>query len=371
VAIPLTHYWTSPNGNRATTRYIAFHHAAYLYAVGDAVRSIYTYHRAKWPLYNAAGYHVICQQDADGIHAYLVNPPEMQGAGVANRNHECYHVCAATNFTGLPSAAWLDASAQALVEAKRRYPDAIIVGHKEIALPGYLTACPGPLWSTWKSQLLSRVDRLLGTPPPSAAAITADSAIVAPARCTEAQALKYMLSRAHTKYTEADIRQTIVPAYFHVCAQGGVDPCVAIAQMIHETGNLSSFWSERPQRNPAGLGVTGETRKARPPTGAPHWVWDGTRRLWAYGLSFPTWASHAIPAHVGRLLAYAVKPGDRTRAQAALIDQALDERALPGHYHGIAPTLRKLGGTWAVPGTTYGAKVAAIAETIRTTKEDR
>lgn len=166
MSIPLQKYWTSPNGARAATRFIVFHHAAFLYAVGDATRSIYTYHRSRWPVYNAAGYHIICQQDADGIHAYQMNPHNMQAAGVANRNHECYHVCAATNFTGFPSADWLEASAQALADAQLRYPLAKIVGHTEIATPGNGTTCPGALWSAWKPDLLARVDYLLAPPPP-------------------------------------------------------------------------------------------------------------------------------------------------------------------------------------------------------------
>jgi hypothetical protein len=48
-----------------------------------------------------------------------------------------------------------------------------------------------------------------------------------------------------------------------------------------------------------------------------------------------------------------------------LVDRALSVRELPLRYHGCAPTLRGLGGTWAVPGTVYGERIAAIAEAIR------
>jgi hypothetical protein len=65
------------------------------------------------------------------------------------------------------------------------------------------------------------------------------------------------------------------------------------------------------------------------------------------------------------LLAYATKPGDRWGAQVALVDRALSVRSRPLNYHGCAPTLRGLGGTWAVPGTVYGERIAAIAEAIR------
>lgn len=356
--IPLQKYWTSPNGARQTTRFIAFHHAAFTYPVGGAALSIYNYHRSRWPAYAAAGYHVICQQDADGIHAYQVNPHDMQGAGVAGRNHETYHVCAATNFTGLPSADWFEASALALAEAKQRYPQAQIVGHKEIALPGYETACPGPRWLDWKPQLLARVNELLA----DSSAITPDSQIISSARCTKEKALQYMTSRPHGAYTEYDLETSIIPAYFHVCTQVGIDPCIALAQVIYETANLSSWWSQRPRRNPAGIGVTGDTRNA-PPADRSAWAWDGA--VWRAGLSFPTWAVDAVPAHVGRLLAYATRPAQRTAEQVALVTRALAFRSLPSSYQGIAPTLRGLNGRWAVPGTTYASKIAQIANAMR------
>jgi hypothetical protein len=95
-------------------------------------------------------------------------------------------------------------------------------------------------------------------------------------------------------------------------------------------------------------------------------------RLWREGVSFPAWTPDeatphvsSIEAHVGRLLAYATKPGERWGPQVALVDRALSVRELPLRYHGCAPTLRGLGGTWAVPGTTYPERIAAIAEAIR------
>jgi hypothetical protein len=197
--------------------------------------------------------------------------------------------------------------------------------------------------------------------------ITADSPIMAAPRCTQAQAAASILGRAHPNYTSADVRLSILPAYFEVCGRVGLDPCLAIAQLIHETGNLSSFWSARPQRNPAGLGVTGQSAKTKP-KGVTGWVWNDQARLWEQGLSFPSWASHAIPAHVGRLLAYATAPTARTSVQQTLVDEALAYRALPGSYHGAAPTLQGLQGRWAVPGNGYAAKIAAIADLIRTTE---
>lgn len=170
MALPLIvakQFWTSPNGPRKTTRFIVIHHAAFTYDPSHAVSSIYNYHRSKWPKYNAAGYHEIIQEEVDQTLAcYQVNPLEIQGANVANRNHECFGICAATNFTGIPTERWMNALAERAAAAKRRWPDAQIVGHTDIALKGYETACPGPRWKEWKSTLLGRIQALLTPAPP-------------------------------------------------------------------------------------------------------------------------------------------------------------------------------------------------------------
>lgn len=174
------------------------------------------------------------------------------------------------------------------------------------------------------------------------------------------QAIRCIRVRPHGEYDTAAIAR-IVGAYWTVCAAAGVDPVMLVAQLIHETGNLTSWWSQRPRRNPAGIGVTGRTAPAEPARGA--WAWDGER--WKEGCSFLSWADHAIPAHVGRLLAYALPAGQGTIAQQALIAVALRARALPASYRGAAPTWRGLNGRWAVPGTVYSDRIAAVAAAMR------
>jgi hypothetical protein len=95
-------------------------------------------------------------------------------------------------------------------------------------------------------------------------AYTKDSAILASPGADMNRAASAILARPHGEYTEHDIRQVIVPAYFELCGSVGMDPILAIAQMIHETANLASFWAARPQRNPAGIGVTGQHQLERP-----------------------------------------------------------------------------------------------------------
>lgn len=190
--------------------------------------------------------------------------------------------------------------------------------------------------------------------------VSIDSPILAPPRSTAERASAVILAREHGEYTAYDISQVIIPAYFRIAQSVGVDPIVAIAQMIHETGNLTSWWSQRPRRNPAGIGVTGATAKTKPSGGS--WQFDGT--LWREGLAYADWIQMSIPSHIGRLLAYAIPKGQGTPAQQSLIAYALSHRPLPDSYRGAALTLRGLNGRWAVPGTTYADRIAAIANGI-------
>jgi len=198
--------------------------------------------------------------------------------------------------------------------------------------------------------------------------ITPDSPIlnVTP-QATPEQCSRYLSARPHGAYTESDIAGVIVPAYFAVCATAGVDPLLIIAQMVHETGGLTSALSQRqdpdgnPLRNPAGIGVTGE-RSTTPQSG---FVFDADHECYRRACGFTSWRDDAIPAHVGRLLAYALTDQAANDTQRALVARALGYRPLPTSYRGAAPTLRGLAGRWAVPGTTYPDKLAQIANAIR------
>ncbi|MBO9336926.1 MAG: glucosaminidase domain-containing protein [Roseiflexus sp.] len=187
-----------------------------------------------------------------------------------------------------------------------------------------------------------------------------------------AQIAAFILARPRGEYTTRDIEAVIVPVYWQLCAEIGIDPTLAVAQMIHETGNLTSFWAARPQRNPAGIGVTGQ-KQTTPPPDTNGWAFNSQRQQWEAGVSFATWEHDAIPAHVGRLLAYALPIGAENPVQRAAIERALRYRALPARMRGSAPTLKQLGRVhnptgqgWASPGIDYGAKIAAIATRIVT-----
>jgi hypothetical protein len=162
----------------------------------------------------------------------------------------------------------------------------------------------------------------------------------------------------------------IVNTYQSIGDQVGLDWFLAIAQMAHETGSLTSWWSQPPRRNLAGIGVTGEWRPGLPdgtpgPAPGPAWAWRAELSRWLAGVSFPTWGSDAVPAHLGRLLAYALPEGMGDLAQQSLIARALSYRSLPASHRGSAPTIVGLNGRWAVPGTEYGQRIMALAEAMR------
>jgi len=172
---------------------------------------------------------------------------------------------------------------------------------------------------------------------------------------TVEEAVRVLAPRAvNNGYSYDDVR-VIVQAYEQVGSSVGVDWFLAIAQMSHETGYLTSYWSARPQNNPAGLGVEGKSSPTNP--NEPGWVFNTQRNMWEKGLSFPTWRDDAIPAHIGRLLAYALRDDQASPAQKALIAKALAYRALPTNLRGVAPTVVGLNGRWAFPGTTYGQRI--------------
>ncbi len=200
--------------------------------------------------------------------------------------------------------------------------------------------------------------------------ITADSPMLAPPSATAEQAIAYILQRGST-YVPYDV-DVIVRYYWQFAPPVGIDPLLAIAQCILETSApqpdgtywpLSSWWAQRPRRNPAGLGVTGQTSHQPPAAAAEQWTWDADGRIWRAGISFATWELSS-QAQLGHLLAYALRDEEMTPAQFALSRQSPRLHLLPDSYRGSARTLRGLNGRWAVPGTTYADSIASIAQRI-------
>lgn len=185
--------------------------------------------------------------------------------------------------------------------------------------------------------------------------VTPDSPLLSTRAIAEEPVVRFILSR-DCGY-DAETVGIIVRAYLRTCAQGDLDPAIAIAQMLHETGNLTSFWSQPPRHNLAGIGVTGQTATAP----MPGYVFDPQRNLYACGVVFPS-LNDAVIAHCGRLLAYALSHAV-TDEQDQMIHDALVWRTLPERYRGCAPTLAGLAGTWATD-QAYAEKVARKANEV-------
>jgi hypothetical protein len=186
-------------------------------------------------------------------------------------------------------------------------------------------------------------------PAPPRFTFSADSLIVAPSPLTPDALQRALVKRCAMGHYAPDTVAALAALYVGLERAVGVNAWLAAAQMCHETGNLTSERSRPPQHNLAGIGATGGD---------------------VPGLSFPS-LDVAAKAQVGRLLAYALPPGDRFGPQVALVDEALRWRALPLHLHGSAPRLRALGAAhnphgvgWAHPGDRYGEAVANVANAL-------
>ncbi|GAC1641036.1 MAG: glucosaminidase domain-containing protein [Herpetosiphon sp.] len=200
---------------------------------------------------------------------------------------------------------------------------------------------------------------------PMVAVGQADMPILGAGSGTPQQAQTWLAAHASV-YTANDVWE-IVHAYQQIGDAVGMDWFLAIGQMALETGSLTSWWSQRPRRNSAGIGVTGREQAGsvdRPP--APTgWSWDDQRGIWREGLSFDSWTNDAVPAHLGRLLAYALRDDQATPAQQELIRRALAYRRLSASLRGVAVTITSLNGKWAVPGTEYGQHIVALVNRMR------
>lgn len=162
-------------------------------------------------------------------------------------------------------------------------------------------------------------------------------------------------------YTLNDYR-SILLSYDKAAEKGNVNPYLAVAQMAKETDWGRSFWSQRPRRNPAGIGVTGEKSETEKPKDT--WAFDSSENIWKKGYSFPSWEI-AAQAHIGHLLAYVYKQAELNDEQLYLV--AVDPRAkfIPATTRGKVKLLKDLDGKWAVPGVGYGRSIATLANALR------
>jgi hypothetical protein len=179
--------------------------------------------------------------------------------------------------------------------------------------------------------------------PDDARRVTARSPLLAPPRATKARVARYVVGRPHFPRTDEEAR-LIAELYHEIASSGGLDPVLVTAQMVLETGNLRSRWSQPPHRNMAGIGVTSSEMD---PDDVP---------------KFRSWKA-AVTGHVGRLLAYAIPLGEENATQRRLIERALEARPLDDSKRGIARSPRGLTGTWAAD-PDYATSIVRVANEI-------
>lgn len=280
--------------------------------------------------------------------------------------------------------AQLEALGWQLAEWVTRHPAARLVLHREIDTQGK-TDPAGLTWpDIYRAMAAWLAPHQPALPPAPPEGITADSTILGQDDVSDEALIDAFARRckaAGSPYAaepEDPIRTIIGPAYARECRASGVRLSVALGQCGHESGWLTSALSQRadrdgrPLRNPAGIGVNGSSSTA-PQLGM---AWDADRQIYRACSQFTDWERESVPAHVGRLVAYATDPLTRTFAQAQLVARALAFRPLSIGCQGSAPTLRELGiGPNKVPGCgwagaketeghEYGDRVAAAARAL-------
>jgi hypothetical protein len=389
---------------RDHTRYLVAHHAAALYpqASGlDDVRAVARFHTQSrgWP---GIGYHIcLAEVSPNGpIGRYIVSDTNLQRAHVAHRNHEALGIACLTNFGDQPPPEkWLTALAEEMASQQVRYPAAQIVGHQDIAYGprqspdglDWRTSCPGTAWPRWRDELHVRTRALLAP-----ARYTTTTSIRTPTLpgLTREHLTRVLPDLSPGTYTADDI-DLIAANYLSQCAAAGINTLFIWAQLCHETDYFRAFWAQRPQRNPAGIGVDGSTS----PTSQPGYIYNPDRKQFEKGVRFGTWVNDSIPAHIGRWLAYLYTDkqlADDTdlptairqiqHRRRALVAYALRVRSLPAAARGSVTTLQQLGSRhnpanataiaasvpknkwpvqgWAHTGDNYGVHLAQIANQI-------
>lgn len=143
-----------PQRELSAIKYLVIHHSAV--AVDSTADSIARYHveQQGWP---GIGYQWIVHQD--GRTEYCQDLSRVS-YNVAGRNGEVVGICLPGDWTnGPPPAAQLLATRRLVAELQYALGWFVpVVGHRDIALPGYETACPGATWPTWSESVTVKPD---------------------------------------------------------------------------------------------------------------------------------------------------------------------------------------------------------------------
>ncbi len=133
-------------------RYIVIHHSAV--DVDNAALEIAEWHVLApeaglfWP---GIGYHFVVHWD--GSIDYVGDVATVR-YNVAGRNREVLGICLPGNFMKRwPSRTQLDGTRRLVGALNVLLPWAEVGAHKELALPGHETSCPGATWEQWRAEV--------------------------------------------------------------------------------------------------------------------------------------------------------------------------------------------------------------------------
>ncbi len=146
--------------------------------------------------------------------------------------------------------------------------------------------------------------------------------LIGPASGTLQQVVDYVQARLPGQSEYRKDVATIFGLYWKYAPTVGIDPFLAACQCVFETDALRSKWSARPHRNPAGLGVRQEG-----------------------GLSFASWED-SVQAHLGQLLALALRDDEANDAQRAMMQRNPRHAHIPAAVRGTAKTIAGLDNNW-------------------------
>jgi hypothetical protein len=173
--------------------------------------------------------------------------------------------------------------------------------------------------------------------------------------------LTFAFSIKHYQVSEI---HNILFLYDAYCNRVNINPWIAVGQMSHETGFLSSWWSDSPRHNLVGYGVTGRISAEKPIESiTSRWTFDNDTKSWKEGFSFNT-LDLAIRTHLGHLLAYMYIDDQLNDIQRGFVELS-PRRILLGNNRGSVKILSDLKGKWAFPGLTYDQSVAKTATKLK------
>jgi hypothetical protein len=317
-----------------------------------SVRSSYNYLISR----NGTIYHYVDEQAFIAWHAGVNSSYTINGAALSNGQLNIYSIGVEIEGPndGTPITAAQTASAILLMlHFKKVYNIPIdsdhYQGHEAVA-PGYKTDPDG--YSVKRLIKLAEADDTLDTRPFTPQTRIVDSPVVLPAE----HYIGYIIAQGG----DPDRARRIVALYLHHGATLRLDPLGSIAQMLHETDSLKSWWSAPPRRNLCGLGVTGVTRK----TASPHPGWQTGRQpgIEEAGYAFSN-DEAAVLAHLTHLGAYVYTRTSSPGAFNRDYDPRIGAVELAG-WRGVATVWADLNKRWAYPGDNYATGVARKANEI-------